>query len=130
MRFPFEEDVSTVTQQQYGAYLQDNIEMSNKWKTEAGLRLDGYNFQIPTQAGAPASIPAVEHQRLYEPHFDLSYAPDPRDTIRFGFGHTLSMPIPSLLGADVSRAPYAAFEDIPSYDNSTGKAAAVLRAAG
>ena len=50
--------------------------MSDRWKTEPGLRLDGYNFQIPTQAGAPASIPAVEHQRLYEPHFDLSYAPD------------------------------------------------------
>ncbi len=123
VRFPFEEDVSTVGQQQYGAYLQDSIDLSNKWKTELGLRLDGYNFQIPTQVGAPASIPAVEHQRLYEPHFDLSYAPDNRDTIRLGFGHTLSMPIPSLLGADVSRAPYAAFERIPSYDNSTGKAA-------
>ena len=49
--------------------------------------------------------------------------PDQRDTIRFGFGHTLSMPLPSLLGADVSRAPYAAFERIPSYDNSTGKPA-------
>ena len=33
------------------------------------------------------------------------------------------MPIPSLLGADVSQAPYAAFARIPSYDNSTGKAA-------
>ncbi len=123
VRFPFEEDISTVGQQQYGAYLQDSADLSNKWKTEAGLRLDGYNFQIPTQVGAPASIPAVEHQRLYEPHFDLSYAPDNRDTIRLGFGHTLSMPIPSLLGADVSQAPYAAFARIPSYDNSTGKAA-------
>ena len=33
------------------------------------------------------------------------------------------MPLPSLLGADVSRAPYAPFDDIPSYDNSTGKPA-------
>ena len=40
---------------------------------------------------------------------------------RIGFGHTLSMPLPSLLGADVSRAPYAPFATIPSYDNSTGK---------
>ena len=73
-----------VAQQQYGAYLQDSIEMSNRWKTELGLRLDGYNFQIPTVAGAPASIPAAEHQRLYEPHFDLSYMPDqPRyDSLR------------------------------------------------
>ncbi len=123
VRFPFEEDVSTVGQQQYGAYLQDTIEMSNRWKTELGVRLDGYNFQIPMQAGAPPSIPGVEHQRLYEPHFDLSYAPDPSDTIRMGFGHTLSMPLPSLLGSDVSRAPYAAFANIPSYDNSTGKPA-------
>ena len=123
-RFPFEQDVATVAQQQYGLYLQDTVDFSTRWKAMAGLRLDGYNFQIPTQIGAPASIPAVEHQRLYEPHFDASYSPDPRDTIRLGFGHTLSAPLPSLLGADVSRIPYAAFEGIPSYDNSTGKAAA------
>jgi hypothetical protein len=123
VRFPFEEDVQTVTQQQYGTYLQDTIEMSERWKAEAGLRLDGYNFQIPTQAGAPASIPAAEHQRMYEPHLDASYLPDPRDTLRIGFGHTLSMPLPSLIGADVSRAPYAPFTGIPSYDNSTGKPA-------
>ncbi|HYL26647.1 MAG TPA: TonB-dependent receptor, partial [Candidatus Nitrosotalea sp.] len=123
VRFPFEEDVETVAQQQYGAYLQDTVEMSDRWKGEAGIRLDGYNFQIPTQAGAPASIPAAEHQRLYEPHLDLSYLPDLRDTIRIGFGHTLSVPLPSLLGADVSLAPYAPFANIPSYDNSTGKAA-------
>ncbi|MGA7284412.1 MAG: TonB-dependent receptor [Candidatus Cybelea sp.] len=123
VRFPFEEDVETVAQQQYGTYLQDTIDMSDRWKAEAGLRLDGYNFQIPTQVGAPASVPAVEHQRLYEPHLNASYMPDPRDTIRVGFGHTLSMPLPSLLGADVSRAPYAPFARIPSYDNSTGKPA-------
>jgi Carboxypeptidase regulatory-like domain/TonB dependent receptor len=123
VRFPFEEDVATVAQQQYGAYLQDTIDMSARWKAEAGLRLDGYNFQIPTQVGAPASIPAAEHQRLYEPHLDASYLPTLRDTIRVGFGHTLSMPLPSLLGADISRAPYVAFNRIPSYDNSTGAAA-------
>jgi hypothetical protein len=123
VRFPFEEDVATVAQQQYGTYLQDTVDMSARWKAMAGLRLDGYNFQIPEQAGAPASIPAAEHQRLYEPHVDVSYSPDNRDTLRFGFGHTLAMPLPSLLGADVSRTPYLPFADIPSYDNSTGKAA-------
>ena len=120
VRFPFEEDVETVKQQQYGTYLQDTIEMSNRWKAEAGVRLDGYNFQIPMQAGAPPSIPAAEHQRLYEPHLDASYSPDNRDTLRLGFGHTLSMPLPSLIGGDVSTAPYAAFDKIPSYDNQTG----------
>ena len=123
MRFPYEQDIATVSQQIYGLYAQDTIDMSNKWKTELGLRLDGYNFQIPTQAGAPPTVGAVQHQRLYEPHFDVSYAPDPRDTIRFGFGHTLSVPLPSQLGADVSQIPYQAFEHIPSYDNTTGQPA-------
>ena len=50
VRFPFEEDVATVAQQQYGLYLQDTLEMSNRWKAEAGVRLDGYNFQIPDAA--------------------------------------------------------------------------------
>jgi hypothetical protein len=123
VRFPFEEDVDTVSQQQYGTYLQDTIEMSTKWKAEAGLRLDGYNFQIPSIVGQPSSIPAAEHQRLYEPHLDASYAPDTRDTIRLGFGHTLAMPLPSLIGQNVSTAPYTPFEHIPSYDNSTGEPA-------
>ncbi len=122
-RFPYEQDVETVSQQLYGLYAQDTIDMSNKWKSEVGLRLDGYNFAIPTQAGAPPTIGAVTHQRLYEPHFDISYAPDARDTIRFGFGHTLSAPLPSQLGADVSRIPYQLYEHIPSFDNSTGQAA-------
>ncbi|MBV8374336.1 MAG: TonB-dependent receptor, partial [Candidatus Eremiobacteraeota bacterium] len=120
LRFPYEEDVPTVSQQVYGAYLQDTIEMSQRWKTELGLRLDGYNFQIPSSPGAPPSIGAVAHQRLYEPHFDQSWTPDPRDTIRIGFGHTLAIPLPSQLGADVGMVPYLPFEHIPSYDNSTG----------
>jgi hypothetical protein len=122
-RFPYEEDVPTVGQQVYGAYLQDTVEMSTRWKTELGLRLDGYNFHIPSSPGAPPTIGAVAHQRLYEPHFDLSYSPDPRDTIRLGFGHTLSIPLPSQVGADVSMTPYLPYESVPSYDNSTGKAA-------
>ncbi|HTU83419.1 MAG TPA: TonB-dependent receptor [Candidatus Acidoferrales bacterium] len=123
VRFPEELDVATVAQQVYGAYVQDTIDMSQRWKTELGVRLDGYNFQIPYSPGAPPSIGAVAHQRMYEPHFDQSWIPDPRDTFRIGFGHTLSIPLPSQLGADVSTLPYAAFANVPSYDNSTGKAA-------
>ena len=123
VRYPEELDVPTVSQQIYGAYVQDTIDMSPRWKTELGLRLDGYNFQIPFSPGAPPSIGAVAHQRMYEPHFDLSYLPDSRDTFRIGFGHTLSIPLPSQLGADVSMLPYAPFANIPSFDNTTGKAA-------
>lgn len=120
VRFPFEHDVPTVGQQIYGLYVQDTIEMSTRWKTELGLRLDGYNFQIPNDPGSPPGIAAAAHQRVYEPHFDQSYQPSPRDTVRIGFGHTLAIPLPSQLGANVSRDPYAAFARIPSYDNSTG----------
>jgi outer membrane receptor protein involved in Fe transport len=120
VRFPYEHDIPTVGQQTYGLYLQDTVDFSTKWKTELGLRYDGYNFQIPFDPGSPPSISAVAHQRQLEPHFDLSYAPDPRDTIRFGFGHTLAVPLPTQLGANVSRDPYIPFEHIPSFDNTTG----------
>lgn len=120
VRFPYEHDVPTVGQQIYGLYLQDTAEMSPRWKSELGVRLDGYNFQIPSDPGSPPQIAGVAHQRLYEPHLDLSYAPDPRDTLRVGFGHTLAIPLPSQLGANVSHDPYLPFENIPSYDNSTG----------
>jgi hypothetical protein len=123
VRFPYELDVPTVSQQIYGAYLQDTIDMSDRWKTELGLRLDGYNFLIPQSPGAPPTIGAVAHQRLYEPHIDQSWIPDRNDTFRIGFGHTLSIPLPSQVGADVSMIPYQPFMGIPSYDNSTGKAA-------
>ncbi|MBV8117508.1 MAG: TonB-dependent receptor, partial [Candidatus Eremiobacteraeota bacterium] len=120
LRFPYEHDVPTVGQQTYGLYLQDTVDMSTKWKTELGLRYEGYNFQIPFDPGQPPSISAVAHQRQLEPHFDLSYSPDPRDTLRLGFGHTLAIPLPSQLGANVSMDPYLAFEHIPSFDNTTG----------
>jgi hypothetical protein len=121
--FPAEHDVPTVGQQVYGAYAQDTLEMSDRWKTELGVRLDGYNFQIPYDPGSPPGISAAAHQRLYEPHFDLSYLPDRSDTIRFGFGRTLAVPLPSQLGANVDLSQYAAFNAIPSYDNQTGAAA-------
>jgi hypothetical protein len=120
VRFPYEHDIPTVGQQTYGLYVQDTVDFSTKWKTELGLRYDGYNFQIPFDPGSPPSISAVAHQRQLEPHFDFSYAPDPRDTIRLGFGHTLAVPLPTQLGANVSRDPYIPFEHIPSFDNTTG----------
>jgi TonB dependent receptor/Carboxypeptidase regulatory-like domain len=123
VRFPSELDVPTVGQQIFGTYLQDTIEVTDRWKTELGVRQDGYNFQIPTDPGSPPSIAAAAHQRLWEPHFDVSYLPDPRDTFRFGFGRTLAVPLPSEVGADVSRGQYTAFQGIPSFDNTTGKPA-------
>ena len=53
VRFPFEQDVSTVAQQQYGPTCRIRIDMSPRYKTELGLRLDGYNFQIPSRPVRP-----------------------------------------------------------------------------
>ena len=62
----------------------DTIEFSDRWKSELGVRMDGYNFQIPYDPGSPPGIPGRRHQRLYEPHFDISYLPGPlrHDSLR------------------------------------------------
>ncbi|MBV8638618.1 MAG: TonB-dependent receptor [Candidatus Eremiobacteraeota bacterium] len=120
VRMPLEHDVPTAAQQTYGAYVQDDVTFSDRWKSELGLRLDGYNFQIPQDPSNPPGIEATAHQRLYEPHASLTYTFGRHDLVRFGYGRTLAIPLPSQLGANVDRDVYASFVKVPSYDASTG----------
>ena len=123
LRMPLEHDAPTVAQQVYGAYLQDDVTFSDRWKSELGLRLDGFNFQIPSDPANPPGINGVAHQRLYEPHVGVTLTAGRHDVLRLGYGRTLDVPLPSQLGANVQRDSYKAFENIPSYDALTGSVA-------
>lgn len=124
VRMPVEHDAPTVAQQMYGAYVQDDVTFSSRWKSELGLRLDGFNFLVPVDPSDPPGIAGVAHQRLYEPHVGLTLTAGQHDVFRMGYGRTLDVPLPSQLGANVMRAAYAAFSHVPSYDSSTGLPAA------
>ena len=114
----------TVTQQTYAWFAQDTISMSSAWKLQAGLRLDGYNFLVPDDPENPPAINAARHQRLFEPHIGITRIMGSRDSLRFTFGRTLAIPLPSFLGSNVERSEFAAYQNIPSFDNLTGKPAA------
>jgi len=58
-RFPAEHDVFTADQQVYSAYVQDDVIFSERWKSELGLRLDGYNELFPDDPSNPPSVPRV-----------------------------------------------------------------------
>jgi hypothetical protein len=109
----------TVSQQIYGGFVQDTVSMSPHWKTQLGLRMDGYNFLIPSDPLNPPAIAAVRHQRLYEPHLGLTDVLSDRDSVRLTFGRTLAIPLPSFLGSNVDRSIFSQFAGIPSYDNTT-----------
>ncbi len=109
-----------VSQQIYGAFVQDTVAMSDRWKAQLGLRLDGYNFLIPSDPNNPPAIAAIRHQRLFEPHIGLTDVLSPRDSIRVTFGRTLAIPLPSFLGSNVDRSTFDQFNGIPSFDNETG----------
>lgn len=113
----------TVGQQVYGAFAQDTVAMSPRWKAQLGLRLDGYNFLIPSDPLNPPAVAAARHQRLYEPHVGLTDVLSDRDSIRVTFGRTLAIPLPSFLGSNVDRGTFSQFDGIPSFDNTTGKPA-------
>ncbi len=113
----------TVQQQTYAWFGQDTISMSPAWKVQAGLRLDGYNFLIPTDPENPPAISAVRHQRLFEPHIGITRIMGTRDSLRLTFGRTLAIPLPSFLGSNVERSEFAAYDNIPSFDNLTGQPA-------
>lgn len=113
----------TVSQQVYGAFLQDTVAMSTRWKAQLGLRLDGYNFLIPSDPNNPPAVAGVRHQRLFEPHIGLTDVLSDRDSVRVTFGRTLAIPLPSFLGSNVDRNTFNQFNGIPSFDNTTGKPA-------
>ena len=122
-RMPLEEQVPTASQQIYGIFLQDDVRFSEHYKAELGLRYDGYNFLIPFDPSNPPGVNAAAHQRQLEPHIGITDTLGRRDVIRAGFGHTLAVPLPSLVSNTISQDPYAAFVNVPSFDNSTGKPA-------
>ena len=124
VRMPVERDVPTVAQQVYGVYLQDDVTFNDRYKSEIGLRYDGFNFLQQSDSTDPAGVAAVAHQRQLEPHLGLTYTAGRRDVIRAGFGHTLSVPLPGLIPENVDPRVYAPFANVPSYDNTTGKPAA------
>jgi len=123
VRMPLEEDVPTAAQQIYGIFLQDDARLGERYKAELGARYDGYNFLIPFDPSNPPGVNAAAHQRQLEPHIGLTDTMGRRDVVRAGFGHTLSVPLPSLVSSNISMDPYVGFQNVPSYDNSTGKPA-------
>ena len=122
-RLPAEVETPLAKQQSYGLYAQDTYSPNARLHVLAGLRLDGYNFQLPGDAGDPPAVDGIRHQRLYEPKLGVSYRLGDRDAVRGNFGRSLSIPLPTFLGTSIDRASLAAFANIPSYDNVTGKVA-------
>jgi hypothetical protein len=122
-RLPPEIESPETQQQVYGWFVQDRFKLGDKATVQAGVRLDGYNFLFADDPQNPQSIATVRHQRLFEPHLGLTRLLTPRDQIRATYGRTLSIPLPGLSGNLISRGTFAAFENIPSYDNLTGRPA-------
>ncbi len=120
---PSEIEVPTARQQQYGLYAQDTYAPNTRLRIAAGVRLDGYNFLIPDDPENPPAVDGLRHQRLYEPKLAASYRLTNRDSLRANFGTTLSIPPPTFIGTNIDRSAFAAFDNIPSYDSVTGKAA-------
>jgi hypothetical protein len=119
-RLPGEVESPMTTQQIYGYYGQDRFTLGANATVQAGLRLDGYNFLFPDDPQNPESISTVRHQRLFEPHVGITRLFGPRDSIRATYGRTLSIPLPGLSGNSIDRSAFAAFDNVPSYNNLTG----------
>jgi hypothetical protein len=117
---PPEVEVPTANQQVYGLYLQDTWSPNRRLRALLGLRLDGYNFQLPDDPSNPPAINGIAHQRQYEPHVGLSYQLTKHDALRANFGTTLSIPLPTFIGLNLDQSVYAPFNNIPSYDNTKG----------
>jgi hypothetical protein len=117
---PPEVEIPTANQQNYALYAQDTYAPNRRLKVLAALRLDGYNFLLPSDPTDPPAVDGIRHQRLYEPHAGIAYRMGEHDALRFNFGRTLSIPLPTFIGNNIDHSAFAAFNSVPSYDSVTG----------
>ena len=122
-RLPAEIESPQTQQQVFGYYLQDRFPLGANASVQAGMRFDGYNFLFPDDPENPESISTVRHQRLFEPHLGITRLVTPRDSIRATYGRTLSIPLPGLSGNSIDRSTFDPYNNVPSYNNLTGKPA-------
>ena len=120
---PYEREIPTANQQVYALYAQDTLTPNTRLKLLLGVRLDGYNFLLPNDPQNPPAVTGIRHQRLLEPHLGASYKFSNRDALRFNYGRTLAIPLPTFLGNNIDPSVFNAFKGIPSYDNASGKPA-------
>ena len=100
--------------QQYAVYLRDQFVPNSRLHIDAGLRMDASNWKqgatpFNTQPGAlanPDDVPvgigppgtpnflsnAVVHPRFVEPRFAASFELTPNDSVRAGFGQSVTFP--------------------------------------
>jgi hypothetical protein len=122
-RIPADDAYEPYQRHEYGAYIKDDIQMNDKLRLSAGLRLDGssYNFgDLEQQFGIPNGTSAEIHPLILQPRLSGSFRLTPRDSISASFGRSMQNPYFSSEVNAENPAAFKAFDNIPAYDNLTG----------
>jgi hypothetical protein len=118
----------TSPQQEFGYFIRDQFQASQKLRLDVGVRLDGINqffgnlaqynertTPFPQDPTVPyiANYYQVEHPRVVEPRFGAAYKITPRDALSLTIGRSMILPGSGLLANPESMQAYAAFRGIP-----------------
>jgi len=139
----------TVTTQRhdYAGYITDTITPSDRFKLSLGVRLDGEKNDLPPttsglylpsnsnailNAGAAGTTPPapvynfskdVSNPLIVEPRANFSYQITRNDAVRGTYGRSVQFTPVADIDNQVGRGYYNAYNNIPSFNNATGKPA-------
>ena len=123
--------------QEYAAYITDTYSPTDRLKINAGLRLDGANYQLPSTAGCDSltadtcqyaqtgsanghpfvTLTNSETRPLIpQPRLAVAYRLSPTDAIRASYGRSVEFAPIELVDQRDDQTLYSRFANIPSYD--------------
>jgi hypothetical protein len=118
---------SQIDRGDYAAYVDDHLNVGDRLKIEAGLRVDAANSEYPSSFdGETYSIPSdASHPVILEPRIAANFALTRRDAIRISAGRSTQFPPLGDIARTIDRAAFDEFNSVPSYNNLTNAPATV-----
>jgi len=146
-RAPTYLETTGTNRQDFAAYLNDTISPTDRLKIDIGARIDGANYQLPSEAPCNAYAAGVsldgkngclyayngfdanknptvtidnkaKHPVIFEPRLAVSFQVTKNDALRASYGRSVEFAPLGDIDNAVSRGEYSRFAGIPSYNNA------------
>jgi hypothetical protein len=139
-RLPYSSEGTGTNRQDFALYVKDTYSPTDRVKLDAGLRMDGSNYRyeqcniencLPTSIGETAGVrdpskdvfaydQSTRTPRVLEPRFGASFQFTKNDAFHVNYGRSVTFAPLAQIDLTGERFQYAAYQNVPSYDATTG----------
>jgi hypothetical protein len=136
-QLPYSDEGTQTTRQDFALYVKDTYSPTDRIKIDAGLRLDGVNWQMPTcnifecQPTSSSTVGTVttyqfafdqdtRTPRVLQPRLAASWQATNSDTFRASYGRSVQFAPIAFVDFAGQQTAYSAYNNVPSFNALTG----------